>query len=168
MVFFSILYQDLTVSSSSFAHTASGLERGRRVFRFARGFTVLRAACPTAGADAATGGRTSRTRTQQGSGPGEQPRRRPRAGAGAGAGVPAAFGCSTAGRRRDPAAGPPATPVPPQPPNAAARSSAGGRRSKVTKMGLISCLLIFCSGSALSREALTIQAAAFWGTLWFF
>lgn len=121
-----------------------------------------------AGADPATGGRAARTRTQQGSGPGWEPRCRPRAGAGAGAGVPAAIRCSSAGRRRDPAAGPPASPVPPQPPNAAARSSAGGRRSKVTKMGFISCLLIFCSGSALSREALTVQAAAFWGTLWFF
>lgn len=103
-----------------------GGERGRRVFGFPRESTVLPSRRPyVRAADSAAGGRAARTRTQQGSGPGWEPRRRPRAGAGAGAGVPAAIGCSSAGRRRDPAAGPPASPAPPQPPNAAARSSGG-------------------------------------------
>lgn len=49
---------------------------------------------------------------------------------GAGAGCSGRGPCSSAGRRREPAAGPPASPAPLQPPNAAARSSwgAGDRR----------------------------------------
>lgn len=117
--------QALALSSAFSAPTAARLSRscfpGAPPPRPPRGTCKLQSG-PRPGRRALGPSRTPGPGGSRAADPGQAP--------GAGAGCSGRGRCSSAGRRREPAAGPPASPAPPQPPNAAARSGwgAGDRR----------------------------------------